>query len=323
MPDRLDLVTTGELLASIGPHAPGFPLAESPLLRWSVGGSEVNVVVALAGRGHRVGWVGAVGDDPFGHEGLRRLAGCGVDVSRAIVDPTAPTGVYFKEVLQSGALRNHTYRAGSAASRATPADLDVDYLVSARHLHLTGITASISASGRELVGSLIAAALDRGVEVSFDVNLRHRLLGARDPVALLLPLVRQADVVFCSRREAALLLGTDDPGRIAGLLPKRAGAAIVVHDDAGAFAVTGGGVVTVAAHKTEVVDPTGAGDAFAAGFLSGRLDGLPMDACLDLAAELAARVVADPGDHVTPRAIEDSPGARDCFLSAELDVDDR
>ncbi len=323
MPDRIDLLTTGELLASIAPQFPRVPLAESTLLRWSVGGSEVNVAVALAGRGHRVGWAGAVGDDPFGREGLRRLADCGVDVSRAVVDPAAPTGVYFKELLPTGALRNHPYRVGSAASRMTSADLDFEYLLSARHLHLTGITASISASGKDLVGSLMAAARDREVEVSFDVNLRHRLLDGRDPVALLLPLVRQADLVFCSRREAVLLLGTDDPGRLSGLLPESVEGAIVVHDNAGAFAVTRRGTSSVVAREAEVVDPTGAGDAFAAGFLSGRLDSQPVAACLDRAAELAAMVVADPGDHITLGAVGGSLAVCVHPMSAEPEVDDR
>jgi 2-dehydro-3-deoxygluconokinase len=299
------------------------PLAQSTLLEWSLGGSEVNVAVALAARGHRVGWAGAVGDDPFGDAGLARLAGCGVDVSRAVVDPSAPTGVYFKEVLASGALRNYAYRAGSAASRMTTTDLDLDYLLSARLLHLTGITASLSASGLDLVGSLSAAARDRDVEVSFDVNLRHKLLRGRDPVALLRPLIRQVDLVLCSRQEAALLLGTDDPDQLAGLLSDLAAHTLVVHDEGGAFAVTREGTATVTARRAQVVDPTGAGDAFAAGFLSGRLDSLPVDACLDRGAELAALVVADSGDHVTPPVVGGRPPLHDQSGPAQLEVDDR
>lgn len=323
MPDPLDLATTGELLASIGPDRPGTPLAESTLLRWSLGGSEVNVAATLAGRGHRIGWAGAVGDDPFGREGLRRLADSGVDVSRAVVDPSAPTGVYFKEVLPSGALRNYGYRTGSAASLITAADLDLDFLLSTRSLHLTGITASISDSGRDLVGALMAAARSRDVEVSFDVNLRHRLLRGRDPVALLLPLVRQADLVLCSHQEAQLLLGTDDPDRLTALVPTLGAHTVVVHDNRGAFAVTREGTATVATHAADVVDPTGAGDAFAAGFLSGRLDGLPIEACLERAVELAAMVVGNRGDHVAPPVADGMPSPRDRSRSAAPALDDR
>ncbi|MBA3233212.1 MAG: sugar kinase, partial [Propionibacteriales bacterium] len=162
MTEPLELVTLGELLAVIEPMSVGSPLESSATLQKSIGGAEVNVAVSLARLGHRIGWVGVVGDDPFGRDGIRMLRGEGVDVSRVVVDGSSATGVYFKEVLPLEGLRNYPYRDTSAASRTTYDDVDVRYLLSARVLHLTGITALISDPGHDVVTRLMKDAQARG-----------------------------------------------------------------------------------------------------------------------------------------------------------------
>jgi len=308
----LEAVAVGELLAVVEPAEIGARLASSSRLRKSIGGAEVNVALTLARLGHQVGWAGAVGDDPFGREGIRTLRGAGVDVSRVIVDPCAPTGVYFKEVLPLGGLDNHPYRAGSAASRMRSGDLDVDYVLSGRLLHLTGITALISASGHELITHLVQRARVAGVHLSVDVNLRRRLLGDREAFELLGPLVQGADTLFLSTAEAALLLGTDDPDQLQKQLPSVAATTVVIHDRQGASAITAEEIVAVTARTVAVIDPTGAGDAFAAGYLSGWLDNAGMTERLRRAELCAAHTVASPDDspHELPRSVRD-PGFYD------------
>jgi len=305
---ELDVVTIGELLVVVEPHDVGSDLAASPILRKSVGGAEANVALTLGRLGHRVGWAGAVGDDPFGYEGLRTLRGAGVDVSRVVVDPSAPTGMYFKEVLPLDGLRNHPYRAGSAASRLTERDLDVDYLVSGRVLHLTGITALISAAGHELIRHLVDEARQRGVHLSVDANVRRGLLRGRDAREVLAFLVYGADTLFLSTSEAMLLLGTDDPNRIREQLPSLPATTVVLHDQLGASAVTADGICGVRAREVDVVDPTGAGDAFVAGYLSGWLDGSPIAERLQRAEQCAACTVASRGDNPAylPRSVRGS-----------------
>ncbi len=294
---ELDAVTVGELLGVVEPIDAGSGLASSVLLRKSIGGAEVNLALTLARLGHHVGWVGAVGDDPFGAEGIRTLRGAGVDVSRVVVDRSAPTGVYFKEVLPLGGLDNHPYRAGSAASGTSYRDLDVDYLCSGRLLHLTGVTALISAAGQELVTHMAAAARSRGVHLSVDANIRWRLLHGRDPVEVLTPVVQGADTLFLSTPEAVMLLASDDPDQIQAKLQSLAATTVVVHDRTGAWAITVGDIVRIDARDVHVVDPTGAGDAFAAGYLSGWLDGAPLAERLQRAERCAAHTVATWGDN--------------------------
>lgn len=294
---ELDVVAFGELLAVVEPYDVGSDLASSPTLRKSIGGAEVNVALCLARLGHRVGWAGAVGDDPFGREGLHTLRGAGVDVSRVVVDRSAPTGMYFKEVLPLGGLHNHPYRTGSAASRLTLLDIDLDYLLSGRLLHLTGITPLISAAGHDLITHLVADARTRGVHVSVDVNVRRGLLREREAREVLAPLVHGADTLFLSTSEAQLLLGTDDPDQIREKLPSLSATTVLVHERQGARAITSDASCRVRARVADVVDPTGAGDALAAGYLSGWLDGSPMAERLRRAEQCAAYAVTSRGDN--------------------------
>ena len=305
---ELDVVTVGELLVVVEPLDVGAGLATSSTLRKSIGGAEVNVALTLARLDHRVGWVGAVGDDPFGYEGIHTLRGAGVDVSRVVVDRSAPTGVYFKEVFAFGRLENHPYRAGSAASRLAVRDLDVQYAMSGRMLYLTGVTALISPAGHELVNHLVEEARRRGIHVSVDANVRLRLLRDRDAREVLAPLVHGADTLFLSTAEAILLLGTDDPDRIRDQLPSMAATTVLLHESQGACAITADDICGVPARVVDVVDPTGAGDAFAAGYLSGWLDGSPMAERLRRAEQCAAYAVASRGDNPPnlPRSVRAS-----------------
>jgi 2-dehydro-3-deoxygluconokinase len=288
------VTTLGEALIVMDPLAQG-PLRHVGRFEKHVGGAEFNVAVGLSRLGHRVGWMGSVGDDEFGEEILALARAERVDVAKVIRDPEAPTGLYFKEWRALGQLRVHYYRALSAASRMRFADVDKDYLLSGEVLHLTGITAALSEGCYDLVERLIAAANERGVPVSFDVNVRRQLLAGREPREVLEPLAARADLLFLSEDEAELLFGGSDPERIERARQGIRAGTVVVHRADGAFAVEDD-VTEMAGYSVDVVDTVGAGDAFVAGFLSGRLRGWSTGECLDMANACGACAVTVPGD---------------------------
>ena len=290
-----EVATLGEALIVFDPTARG-PLRHVDGFVKRVGGAELNVAVALARLGHRPSWTGRLGDDEFGRQALALLRGEGVDVTGALLDGDAPTGVYVKERPTLDRLRVLYYRAGSAASRLRFEDLDVDALLAGRVLHLTGITPALSPSCRELTERLVAAAVERGTFLSFDANVRWRLFGADDPREVIAPLLAQADLVFLSEEEAALLLGGADPEEVARARADMRAEAIVGHGAGGAWAVHEGGVTRASGHRVQVVDTVGAGDAFVAGYLSGRLRGWDVAGCLALANACGACAVTVPGD---------------------------
>lgn len=295
MGNSLQLTTLGEALIVMDPASRG-PLRHVGGFEKNLGGAELNVAVGLARLGHLIGWTGSLGDDEFGAEILTFARGEGVDVSRARLDPQAPTGLYFKERRALEQLRVHYYRAGSAASRMRFEELDLEHLFSGEILHITGITVALSDSCHDLIHRVLAEANERGVRVSFDVNVRWRLFEGRDPRKILEPLAARADLLFLSDGEADLLFGGSDPASVSEAAKSLRAETVVVHRAAGAFAVEKNGLSESVAYPVDVVDAVGAGDAFVAGFLSGRLRGWDTQECLRMANACGACAVTVPGD---------------------------
>ncbi|MFF0156826.1 sugar kinase [Streptomyces sp. NPDC005263] len=268
-----DVVCVGETMAVLSPPD-ARPLAEQPALSLGIGGAESNVACGLAGLGHRAAWMSRLGDDPFARRILAELTARGVDVSGVETDPGRPTGVYFKDPGPDHT-RTHYYRRGSAASGMGPDLARHPALRRARIVHLSGVAAALSDTCAQLLEALLLGRDDatRGPAVSFDVN--HRPALWRDSTAgagrTLLTLARAADIVFVGRDEAEELWGTARPDDIADLLDS---APVVVVKDAehGATSYAGGVRTFVPALPTRVVEPVGAGDAFAAGYLAGVLE---------------------------------------------------
>jgi 2-dehydro-3-deoxygluconokinase len=293
----VDVLAVGEAMAVISPDPP-VPLHRAATLRMSVAGAEANVVTWLAGLGLRTLFASRVGDDPFGRLILDTLAGAGVGAAVA-VDAGARTGIYFKDPSGSGT-RVHYYRAGSAACR-----LDATVWAScppARLVHLSGITPALSDGCADLVSVGLAERPVPGATVSFDVNYRPALWRPDEAAPVLAALANQADVVFVGLDEAQALWGVASAAEVRTVLP--APVQLVVKDGpVGASLFDRDGVAFQPATPIEVVEPVGAGDAFAAGYLYGLLTGRAGGDRLrygHLLASAALSTTADVGVPVTP-----------------------
>ncbi|MFJ2196590.1 sugar kinase [Streptomyces violaceusniger] len=203
------------------------------------------------------------------------------------------------------------YRAGSAAAAMSPALIPRERAWSGRVLHLTGITPALSADCRTLMRELTACAPGRPL-VSFDLNYRVSLWQREEDAergpAVLLGLARGCDLVFVGEDEAEAVWGVSGPAAIRAALPEPA-VLVVKQGGAGATAYArrpdGTDDVTFEpAPRVDVVAPVGAGDAFAAGFLSGTLRGLPVAERLRHGHLMAAAALTVPGDLGTPPSRE-------------------
>ncbi|MER7945969.1 sugar kinase [Streptomyces sp. NPDC096079] len=310
-----DVVCLGESMVTFLPSRPG-RLAHVPSFTRAIGGAESNVACALAAAGHRVRWVGRVGRDGFGEHLVDTIAAHGVDVGAVGRDPHRPTGVYFRtdEDRATDAHEVVYYRAGSAASAMSPATVPYASVAGARILHVTGITAALSADCLALLRELTAPRPGRPL-VSFDVNHRAGLWREGGAPEVLLELARRADVVFVGADEAERLWGVADPEPIRAVLPepsvlvvKRGGEGAVAFERAAppsgsddVDADPRADVVTrVPAPRVALVSPVGAGDAFVAGFLSATLRGLGTGARLRHGHLAAAAALTVPGDFAAP-----------------------
>jgi 2-dehydro-3-deoxygluconokinase len=304
----------GELLFRLG--APGREtLLQSPRLDVHFGGAEANVAIALAGFGHRVRMVSTLPANALGAAARGELRRHGVDAD-AVQDGPGRMGLYF---LQTGAMSRASEvlydRAGSAFALADAARYDWPRLLrGARWLHLSGVTPAVSAVAADAAVAAARAAVAAGVPVSFDGNFRQSLWAVRgaDPRPVLRELMDCATVLFADHRDIGLVFGMDVADfdasaqaafaampRLTHLAATRRAAGAADRQALGADLATRSTRVTLAPRALDgVVDRIGGGDAFAAGFLHGLLQGRDADAMLGFALACACLKHSVPGDFV-------------------------
>ena len=299
---RHAVACVGETMVSFIPFG-GAALDTAARMEIDIAGAESNVAMYLADHGIDARWISRLGDDAFGRRVRDRVRACGVDVSGVRTDPARPTGLLFKDPGKAdGGGTTVTYRrAGSAASAMGPEALDHEAARTASVWHLTGITPALSEDCYALVESALRAGggADRPA-VSFDVNFRPAVWrGHRSaPADLLRRLAQAADIVFVGLDEAQALWGARSAHAqdVRSLLPEPR--ILVVKDGASAAtAFFGRSSVVVPALRVDVVEPVGAGDAFAAGFLAALLRGRSAEQCLRSGHLTAAAALSVTGDH--------------------------
>ncbi len=284
----------------------GQRLEDARQLEVHPGGAESNVCVALASLGRRSGWLSKLPDNPLGHLLLRRLRAARVDTSAVTLAPEGRVGVYYVEFAGQPRVTQVIYdRARSAFTILSEAELDWDYLLDTRVLHLTGITPALGETCRTLLQSVVERAKAKGVAVSFDVNYRRKLWESREAARGLKPLIAVADILICGERDAEELFGLrgDDSQVLAGLQALTPAPQIVLtRAEEGAVALEHGCYLRQPAVPAVPVDRFGAGDAFAAGVLDGWLEASLTEG-LRRGAALAALAIAQRGDMlITSRA---------------------
>ena len=296
-PGRPGLVTVGETMGLVRAVEYG-PLRHARFLQLGIAGAESNVAIGVRRLGHRATWVGHLGTDDMGDLVESTLRGEGVDVV-VTRDPVRPTGLMLKSQRTSATTKVTYYRTGSAASALRPEDLPLERIGSAGVLHVTGITPALSPSCLSAVDAAVAHARQSGTTVSFDVNHRTALWSDDDARPVLRRLAGQADIVFAGSDEGRLLLdgavATADElaHRIADLGPSEV---VIKRGSDGAVALIDGRRLEEPGRPVTAVDHVGAGDAFVAGYLGGRLDGATPENRLHLANLTGAFAVTVNGD---------------------------
>lgn len=288
-----DVLCIGETMVLLTPREEQ-TLVESQLLEVHVAGAESNVAAGMAHLGSRVSWFSRVGRDALGTRVKRELAKHGVDLSYLTEDPRRPTGLYLKDAGVSGS-PVYYYRRGSAASAMRPVDLSALSLDRRKLCHVSGITPALSSECDELMNELMRRGGSRSPLISFDVNYRPGLWTPQEAAERLFELAQQADILMVGRDEAEKLWGTHTAQRVRDLFPT-VPQVIVKDADVGATGFVNGQEFFVPALKVRVVEPVGAGDSFAAGYLSAMLGGMSPEHGLKLGHLMAAYTLTHVGD---------------------------
>ena len=294
------VVAVGETMIMLVPEE-GTSLETTRQFTSHIGGAESNVAMYLARLGVPVRWASVMRDDPLGRRIATELAESGVDVSAISWRDTDQTGVYLKDPGPE-ATTVYYYRQGSAARMIGPTIWQDERLRRAAVLHLTGITPALSASANEAIEAAVVGRETGAALVSFDINYRPGLWSVETAAPVLQRLADAADIVFVGLDEAERLWGCTTPAEVREALPTAP--TIIVKDGAtGAHALAGDREIFVPSLVVEVVEPVGAGDAFAAGYIKGIVDGRAEAACLRLGHLLAATALTVHGDAAQPPSV--------------------
>ena len=291
--ETLDVVVVGDVMVDVlaamsGPLARG---SDTPsAVTTAGGGSAANVAVWLAAQGVPTSYVGRVGDDALGRESVAALTDCGV-TAWVSTEPDLTTGTCIV-LVEPGGERSMLPDAGANAT-LTAADLPQRAFRPGGHLHLSGYTL-LNPGSRDagLAALSMAAAADMTVSVDPSSAAPLAELGA----ARFLSMTRGVDLLLANRDEAAVLAGTSDPHLAAQQLGDTYREVVVKLGADGAMWQQGFiGASAPAERGVEVVDTTGAGDAFAAGFLASWLLHPEPETALAAGCRLAARAVSRVG----------------------------
>jgi fructokinase len=256
----------------------------------SSGGSAANTCAVAAGLGARVGFLGKVANDGLGEVFAHDIRAAGVTFPTAPLAGGAPTARCLILVSPDGQRTMNTFLG--ACVHFSEADLDEAAIAHAGVTYLEGYLFDPPAAQNAFyAASRIAHQAGRKVAISLSDAFcvqRHRQAFRR--------FVREeADILFANESELLALYETDDFAEAAALVRGEVGLAALTRSEQGSLVVTEAASHAVAAVPTKVVDTTGAGDAYAAGFLAAHARGLPLAECGRWGSVAAAEVIAHFG----------------------------
>lgn len=283
-----------------------------------VTGTELNVVCNLARLGWQTSWASALPNSPLGRRVTHEMKLAGVDEGAINWHENARLATYYVEyAVPPRSTQVYYDRADTPYTKLTAADIDWDYLLDARLLHISGLTLPMSPEISQLLLTATEKAKAAGVKVSFDMNYRTRLWSPEDAQAMVAPMLRDIDVLFFSRSDAQQLFGaSDDPQAVLDLLKPMTNAEAIV------ISLSSDGILgweratdtttQVPARQVQLLDRIGAGDAMVSGVLHGWLQH-DLAKGLRYGALMAALALSQYGDQVVTNPAE---------LETLLDADD-
>jgi sugar/nucleoside kinase (ribokinase family) len=253
----------------------------------TLGSASAICAMGLARLGTAVAFLGVVGDDPWGAYCVGILRAAGIDVSRVVVDPSVKTGVTVSLTSPQRDRALVSY-LGSIAALDGAAVADAAFR-GFDHLHVSSyfLQQRLRPGCADVFARARAAGLSTSLDPGFDPAERWE--------ADLVHTLREVDLFFPNEVELHAITGTEDVRAALARLENGRTRTVAKLGARGAAALEPGGLVTVPAFPVEVVDTTGAGDSFDAGFLHAWLAGRPLAECLRWGSACGSLSARGPG----------------------------
>jgi sugar/nucleoside kinase (ribokinase family) len=256
------------------------------------GGSAGNTAAGLAMLGAKAGFVGQVAADQLGEVYRHDIRSLGIEFTTPVLDGGAPTARCLVLVTPDAQRTMNTFLG--AAQNLTVDGLDEDQVRRAGIVYLEGYLWDPE-TPRAAMERAIDVAREAGNKVAFTLSDSFCVDRHRDGFNALIDSGR-LDILFANEAEIVSLTGEADFDAAVAAAAKRVPLLVVTRGEHGAVALAGEARAQVPAEPvTEIVDTTGAGDLFAAGFLAGLSQGRPLRDCLRMGAIAAAEVISHYG----------------------------
>ena len=260
--------------------------------REASGGSAGNTAAGLAALGVRAGFVGQVADDQLGTIYRHDIRSLGVTFDTPARGDVGATARCLILVTPDAQRTMNTFLG--AAQQLSAAQIDLDQVRGAGILYLEGYLWDPEVP-RAAMEAAIAAAREAGRKVAFTLSDTFCVERHREGFHRLLD-EQKVDILFANEAELLAMTGTDEFEAGLAQLSAKVPMLVVTRSEAGAVAVAGSARAAVPAEPiARLIDTTGAGDLFAAGFLAGQARGLGLEASLKLGAIAAAEVIQHYG----------------------------
>lgn len=291
-----DLITIGHVLMDIRFYVDKFPKpdeeAKTDKLRLGGGGSAANVAVSASRLGVKSGFIGTVGFDSYGRTLLGELERESVDVTHVKVDTTTNSGLTCIAINPKGQVIMFGYVG--ASDKLFPSDLDKEYIATAKHIHLTGLSFDTALAAVKI------AKKDK-IITSFDPGRLMSGLGLKK----ISPLLKNVDQILLNHEESMALTGETNLEEAGNLLLKIGPKVVIIKRGAdGVLVMTSEKKFSVPAVPVKVVDTTGAGDSFSGGFITAQLERKNLEESIRFANATASLKITKEGARALPTRMD-------------------
>ncbi|VDG22575.1 sugar kinase [Lactiplantibacillus mudanjiangensis] len=298
-----EFLTIGEPMALFAAQDKDIKLKDATHFQKFLAGAEVNVAVGVSRLGHSVEYITQLGADPMGDYIKDELNKNNIGTNYISTTPDYLTGFQMKEKVTVGDPDTFYFRRGSAASHLEASALDKIDFSDIKLAHLTGIFPGTSETALATFKHLAALLKEHHIKTTFDPNLRPTLWESQEKmVTTINELAAKAEIILPGIHEGEILMGSRDPEAIADFFlanGENTQTVVVKLGAHGAFVKSKNGeTCSIPGYKvSQVVDTVGAGDGFAAGFITGQLEGLSIEASALRGNAVGSFAVQAPGDN--------------------------
>lgn len=267
----------GELLIDLIPAETDMLIRDQGMVIKTVSGSAGIFACAAQLLGGNAGFIGKIGKDSLSALALTTLKAQGVNLDHVTVSEEGQIGLAFLEYTPDG--RNYQYyRSRSAGSLLSAGDLKADAFDGAYAVHYPGMLLELTDEMRSACGRLVEIARQKGIRVSFDPNIRGEMIKDSGAAERLRNAVMNADIIAPTLQEGRIITGEESiPDVLRALHEMGPETVALTMDKDGAVISRGGEVAKAEGIRVDAVDPTGAGDTFAAAMCVALREGMPLE----------------------------------------------